>query len=99
MDFHADSLGRLMEIIVNNGSAVYEIFDQFSKDEKVSSLLLLFGLHPHLLEQRVRNALEKVRPYLDSHGGNVELLGIDEGVVHLQLQGSCKTCPSSTQTL
>jgi Fe-S cluster biogenesis protein NfuA len=40
-----------------------------------------------------------VRPYLESHGGNVELLGIEEGVVRLQLQGSCSGCPSSAVTL
>jgi Fe-S cluster biogenesis protein NfuA/nitrite reductase/ring-hydroxylating ferredoxin subunit len=40
-----------------------------------------------------------VRPYLQSHGGNVELLGVEEGVARLRLQGSCSGCPSSTMTL
>ena len=62
-------------------------------------LLLLYGLHPVPLETRVMGALDKVRPYLDSHGGNVELLGVADGVVRLRLQGSCKTCPSSAMTL
>ncbi len=44
-------------------------------------------------------ALDKVRPLLKSHGGNVELLEIDEGMVHLRLKGSCHGCPSSAQTL
>ena len=64
-------------------------------DELVSHLLLLHGLHPEPVEARVRAALDEVRPYLDSHGGDVELLAIEEGVVRLRLQGSCKGCPSS----
>jgi Fe-S cluster biogenesis protein NfuA/nitrite reductase/ring-hydroxylating ferredoxin subunit len=62
-------------------------------------LLLLYGLHPLTLDERVSKALDKVRPYLDSHGGNVDLLGITDGVVRLRMQGSCKSCPSSSMTL
>jgi Fe-S cluster biogenesis protein NfuA len=51
------------------------------------------------LERRVGEALAEVRPYLESHGGNVELLGVDAGVVRIQLQGSCSGCPSSAVTL
>ena len=65
----------------------------------MSSLLLLYGLHPLDLEARVQQALEKVRPLLRSHGGNVELLGIADGVVRLRMLGSCHGCPSSAMTL
>jgi len=47
----------------------------------------------------VTQALDKVRPYLNSHKGNVELLGVDDGVVRLRLQGSCNGCASSAMTL
>jgi nitrite reductase/ring-hydroxylating ferredoxin subunit len=40
-----------------------------------------------------------VRPYLESHGGDVELLGVEDGVVRLALRGSCDGCASSTATL
>jgi Fe-S cluster biogenesis protein NfuA/nitrite reductase/ring-hydroxylating ferredoxin subunit len=40
-----------------------------------------------------------VRPYLQSHGGNVEMIGIEGGVARLRLEGSCDGCPSSTMTL
>jgi Fe-S cluster biogenesis protein NfuA len=68
-------------------------------DELVAHLLLLHGLHPVPLEQRVHGALEEVRPYLAAHGGGVELLGVEEGVVRLRLQGACNGCPSSAVTL
>jgi Fe-S cluster biogenesis protein NfuA/nitrite reductase/ring-hydroxylating ferredoxin subunit len=49
---------------------------------------------------RVAGALESVRPYLGSHGGDVELLDISaDGVVKLRLLGSCQGCPSSAVTL
>ena len=99
MEFHSEALDRLMEIVASQGSEGYAIFDKFSGDELVSNLLLLYGLHPAPLETRVAEALDKVRPHLDSHGGDVELLGISEGVVRLKLQGTCRGCPSSAETL
>ena len=47
----------------------------------------------------MREALEEVRPYLESHGGDVELLAVEDGVVRLRMQGSCSGCPSSAMTL
>jgi Fe-S cluster biogenesis protein NfuA len=69
------------------------------EDELVSHLLLVHDLHPVDVETRVRNALEEVRPYLGSHGGDVEFLGVDDGVARLRLAGTCNGCPSSTVTL
>ena len=99
MEFHGAGLDRMMELIAESGESGYAVFDKFAADELVGSVLLLYGLHPSPLEARVTQALDKVRPYLDSHGGNVELLGIADGVVRLRMQGSCKTCPSSSMTL
>jgi Fe-S cluster biogenesis protein NfuA len=76
-----------------------ELAEALAADELVSHLLLLHDLHPVPLEARVAGALEEVRPYLESHGGDVELLGLDDGVVHLRMEGSCSGCPSSTVTL
>jgi Fe-S cluster biogenesis protein NfuA len=99
MDFHGEALDRLMEIVASQGEQGYLIFSKFSTDELVSNLLLLYSLHPLPLEERVGQALEKVRPHLDSHGGNVELLSITDGVVRLRLEGTCRGCPSSAETL
>ena len=99
MDFHGAGIERMMEIVADSGAPVSEVFDGFASDPSVSGLLLLYGLHPVELEERVAGALEKVRPYLASHGGDVELLGINEGVVRLRMKGSCHGCPSSAMTL
>ena len=77
-----------------------EVTERLAGDELVASLLVLHGLHPKDTETRVTEALDQVRPYLGSHAGGVELLGVDSaGVVHLRLEGSCDGCPSSVQTV
>ncbi|MDP9208596.1 MAG: NifU family protein [Actinomycetota bacterium] len=77
-----------------------QALDRLVEDELVASLLVLHDLHPKDTETRVVEALDSVRPYLGSHAGGVELLGVDtEGVVHLRLEGSCDGCPSSTMTV
>jgi len=68
-------------------------------DELVEHLLLLHGLHPVSVEDRVRDALEGVRPYLGSHGGDVELIGVSDGVALVRMRGSCEGCPASAMTL
>ncbi|MFE7741033.1 NifU family protein [Nocardia sp. NPDC057455] len=73
--------------------------ERLTRDDLVASLLLVHGLHPHDVTTRVRTALDSVRPYLGSHGGDVHLVDIVDGVVRLELAGSCKSCPSSSVTL
>jgi Fe-S cluster biogenesis protein NfuA len=90
LDLYGEGLARIVESV-----DVGPVAD----DEVVSHLLLLHGLHPVPLEQRVRAALEEVRPFLGTHGGDVELAGVEDDVVRLRLQGSCSGCPSSTVTL
>ena len=99
MEMHGASVERLMEIVFESGAPGGEIIQRFAEDELVSGLLLLYDLHPLTMETRIAQALEKVRPFLQSHGGNVELLDVKEGVVRLRLAGSCRSCPSSTETL
>jgi len=100
MELHATALERMLDAVRRHGEAGRLILDQLARDDVISGVLLLHDLHPVDLTTRVLGALEKTRPYLKSHGGNVELVGIDEpGVVRLRLQGSCHGCPSSAMTL
>jgi Fe-S cluster biogenesis protein NfuA len=73
--------------------------DALVGDEVVAHLLIVHGLHPVPVDERVEGALDEVRPYLRSHGGEVELLGVRDGAVRLRLQGSCSGCPASRTTL
>jgi len=96
LDLYGEGLARIVERLAEAGR---ELPPELLEDEVVSHLLFLHDLHPVDLETRVRGALGEVRPYLESHGGNVELLGVEDGVVRLRLQGSCSGCPSSAMTL
>ena len=51
------------------------------------------------LEQRVNEVIESVRPYIQGDGGDIELVGIDDGVVKVRLRGACAGCPHSRVTL
>ncbi|MCU1266440.1 MAG: hypothetical protein JWM21_2758 [Acidobacteria bacterium] len=98
MDLHGEGLNRLLEIVADDPAGL-SIIEKLGEEELVSGLLMLYGLHPMELETRVVKALDKVRPYLKSHGGNVALLGIDDGVVRLQMEGTCNGCASSAVTM
>ena len=53
-----------------------------------------------IVEQKVKNALAQIRPYLQQDGGDVEYVDMtNEGVVMVRLQGHCGTCPHAMQTL
>src|SRR5215216_4390407 len=93
LDLYGEGLSRMMEVVAE-GDERERTFDAFAEDELVSHVLL-----PLDLKTRVVMALEQVRPYLHSHGGNVELLGVEKGVARLRMEGSCSGCPSSTVTL
>jgi len=99
-DLYGAGIERMMEILHAMGRLDDAVLGELAGDAMVSSLLLVHGLHPYDITTRVENALESVRPYLGTHGGNVELLDVsDEGVVRLRLLGSCDGCPSSSVTL
>lgn len=98
LELYGEGLARMMDTVAE-GEDRERAFDTFAADELISHLLLLHGLHPLDVETRVLGALDEVRPYLESHGGNVQFLGIEDGVAHLRLEGSCDGCPSSTVTL
>jgi Fe-S cluster biogenesis protein NfuA/nitrite reductase/ring-hydroxylating ferredoxin subunit len=98
LELYGEGLARVMDVVAA-GEERERIFEALAEDELVSHLLLLHGLHPLDVQTRVTQALEEVRPYLRSHGGDVELLGIEGGVVRVRLQGSCDGCPSSAATL
>jgi Fe-S cluster biogenesis protein NfuA/nitrite reductase/ring-hydroxylating ferredoxin subunit len=75
------------------------MLDRLTADPLVESLLLLHDLHPLDVDARIQRALDEVRPYLGSHAGGVEYLGVRDGVARLRLEGSCHGCPSSTATV
>ena len=100
VDLYGAGLERLLEIVHDAGRLDDELLDRLAADDLVAGLLSVHGLHPDGVGTRVARALDGVRPYLGSHGGDVEFLGLtDDGTVRLRMLGSCDGCPSSAVTL
>ena len=99
LDLHAAGLGRLLEIVAGSGESGRAILDAVGRDHLAGSLLARHGLHPVSLESRVREALEKVRPFLESQAAGVELLALAEDAVRLRVRQAEGKYPASRQTL
>ncbi len=98
-ELYGAGIEQILDLFYEAGHLDPEMLDRLAADELVSSLLLIHNLHPYDVGERVERALDQVRPYLGSHGGDVELLGVADDVVTLRLLGSCDGCPSSSVTL
>jgi Fe-S cluster biogenesis protein NfuA/nitrite reductase/ring-hydroxylating ferredoxin subunit len=96
---YGDGLRRIMEAIAGARESGAAILDELAQDGAVASLLLIHDLYPVPLRERVLEALDTVRPYMESHGGDVELIALDDGVARLALRGSCNGCAASRATL
>jgi Fe-S cluster biogenesis protein NfuA len=99
MDLYGEGLARIGAALQEAGPAGAELRARLLEDGVVASLLVMHDLHPVTLEERVTQALDSVRPYMESHAGGVELLGIEEGRARLRLQGHCHGCAASQATL
>jgi Fe-S cluster biogenesis protein NfuA len=99
LDLHGTGLERVMEVVAKNGESGQRTIDDLGRDPLVSSLLVLYGLHPLDLESRVAEAVEKVQPKVRKGGGELNLLSNEGGVVRLQLQVTGHACGSTGKTL
>ncbi|MFJ4963883.1 NifU family protein [Streptomyces sp. NPDC088729] len=103
VEFYGEGLARTVRLL-RAAPAGADPLAVLTADELVGDLLILHDLHPEDTMTRVGRALDKVRPYLGSHAGDVDVVGLDpeaaEGpTLRLRLRGSCDGCPSSTQTV
>ncbi len=51
------------------------------------------------LTEKVMEAMELIRPYLQRDGGDFDLVGVEDGIVKIRLKGACGSCPASMITL
>jgi len=99
LDLHCAGFERALEIVASTRESGQHSIDGLGRDPLVSSLLILYGLHPLDLESRVEKAVESVRPRVHKGGGELELLGMESGVVRIQLQVTGHGCGSTGKTL
>jgi len=99
MDLHGAALEKALDIVADAGEPGMSIIDRLGRDPLVSSVLILYGLHPEDLETRVVKAVDKVRPTLRKQGCEVELLGVNDGAIRLRVETGSHTCGSTAKTL
>jgi Fe-S cluster biogenesis protein NfuA/nitrite reductase/ring-hydroxylating ferredoxin subunit len=99
VQMYGAGLERILVGLFEAGPDGERIAGSLADDPLIATLLLVHDLHPVSLEQRVQRALDSVRPYMESHGGNVQLLSLEHGVARIHLQGSCSDCSASSVTL
>jgi len=96
VELYGTGLTTIVAIVLQEGEAGTRLLERAAADPLVESLLLLHDLHPLDTQARIQRALDRVRPQLGAHAGEVEYLGIDEqGVVQLRLRKSSHGCGSA----
>ncbi len=96
-DQRALMLLQLIDAIHRPGLALIAA-GEFERPE-AQALLSMYDLVPVEDRIQVEEALDEVRPYIESHGGELELLDVQDGVVHLRMSGACHGCAASAMTL
>lgn len=92
---HREAFGRIIAALAERP----EVRERLIEDPVIQLVFELYGLWREDDSAMVTRALDSVRPYIESHGGEVEVLGIDDGVVRVRLAGACHGCSGSTNTL
>src|SRR5919199_56862 len=100
--FHREGLGRLIEMIRAWRGEIF--LESVNRDEIAGHFLEAYDLGESddrdlEAEEAVNAALEEMRPFVESHGGMITVDSIVDGVVKVQMLGSCDGCPSSASTL
>src|ERR1700720_4734757 len=99
MDLHGAALENALEIVAEAGEPGMNIIDRLGRDPLVSSVLILYGLHPEDLESRVVKALDRIRPSLRKQGAEVGLLGVKDGIIRLHVETASHSCGASAKTV
>jgi Fe-S cluster biogenesis protein NfuA len=99
MDLHGAALEKTLEIVAEAGEPGMNIIDRLGRDSLVSSVLILYGLHPEDIETRVVKAVDRIRPQLRKQGCEVELVGVNHGEIHLRVETGSHTCGSTAKTV
>lgn len=99
--FHANGVGRMVEMVREWRGDI--LLESFAADPVVGTLLDAYGLGgadvAETARVAVQAALSEVRPYLHSHGGDMEVVSLEDGVVRLKLHGSCDGCTAADATI
>ena len=86
MNLQGAAMARMVELLSDSTDASRKSLSKLAADPLVCGLLVLYGVHPVTIEERVRQAVEKLLPQLHKQGAEAELVGINDGVVRLKIR-------------
>lgn len=98
MDLHGAGLERLLEVVFQAGEPGARIIDDLGRDPLVSSLLILYGLHPEELPARVENKLHQIQSKLHEMGAEASLVAADGGDIRVRISVEGHACGSTGRT-
>jgi Fe-S cluster biogenesis protein NfuA len=99
MDLHGTALERIMEIVFQSGDSGPVVIDELGQDQLVSSLLVLYGLHPDDVQTRVERKLQQIRSTLHKMGAEAKLVSVISGEVRLHVSLEGRACGSTKSTV
>ena len=99
MDMHGAGLDRIMEVMFQSGEPGARLIDELGQDPLVSSLLVLYGLHPDDLQTRVERKLKQIDSKLHKMGAEASLVSIQDGHVHLKAFVTGHSCGSTAHSV
>jgi Fe-S cluster biogenesis protein NfuA len=99
MDLHGTGLERILEMVFESGESGPRIIDELGQDPLVSSLLILYGLHPDELQTRVERKLQQTASKLHKLGAEAKLVSINGGEVRVRVRIEGHACGSTSHTV
>lgn len=99
MDLHGAVVSRVAEVLSASGEAGRTTLKKLGSDPLICGALVLYGVHPVPLNERITGALDKVAVQLRKHSASVELIEIADAVVRVKVQSSGHGCGSSSATV
>jgi len=99
MDLHGAAMARIVEVLRDSGDVGRNSLANLGSDPLLCGLMVLYGVHPLSLEDRVKRAIDKVRPQVQKQGGKVELLDLGDSLVRVSIHSSGNGCHSSPDAL
>jgi Fe-S cluster biogenesis protein NfuA len=99
MELHGAGLERILDIVYKAGDSGPRIIDDLGADQLVSSLLILYGLHPEELLTRVERKLHQVDSKLHKMGAEAKLVSVSEGAVRIHARVEGHGCGSTSRTV
>ncbi|MGA9563919.1 MAG: hypothetical protein WBS19_00205 [Candidatus Korobacteraceae bacterium] len=99
MEMHGSALERMLEIIFQSSDGGTRVIDELGQDPLVSSLLVLYGLHPEELQTRVERKLAEVRSRLYKMGAEATLVAVNGSDIRVRVSIEGHVCGSTTQNV